>query len=261
MTPYELLIIVAIIAVARIILSLRPVRAGSSGKSTSFAREFLDPFIIAGIAAWILITFVARTYYIPSASMLPTLQIHDVLLVDKFEYRFHQPNRGDIVVFPPPIPTPDDFIKRVIGRPGDTFHVVAGIVFVNGNPLNEPYTNGYPNDKPAYELEVRNYGIYVSYGSGWQKLDPAQANIPPKSQWTAPDKIPPHCYFMMGDNRNDSEDSHVWGFAQDSGTFAAGPRKGEHAGFTGRAFLIFWPLAQAKVLSPPSTLPPATASQ
>ena len=118
MTPYELLIIVAIIAVARVVLSLRPVRAGSNGKSTSFAREFLDPFIIAGIAAWILITFVARTYYIPSASMLPTLQIHDVLLVDKFEYRFHQPNRGDIVVFPPPIPTPDDFIKRVIGRPG-----------------------------------------------------------------------------------------------------------------------------------------------
>ncbi len=67
-----------------------------------------------------LITFVARTYYIPPASMVPTLQIHDVLLVDKFEYRFHSPNRGDIVVFPPPIPTPDDFIKRVIGRPGDT---------------------------------------------------------------------------------------------------------------------------------------------
>ena len=258
MTPYELLIIVAIIAVARVVLSLRPVRAGSNGKSTSFAREFLDPFIIAGIAAWILITFVARTYYIPSASMLPTLQIHDVLLVDKFEYRFHQPNRGDIVVFPPPIPTPDDFIKRVIGRPGDSLRVFAGNVYVNEQALNEPYTA----DKPAYELEVRNYGIYVSYGAGWQQLDPSSANVPPKSQWTAPDKIPPHCYFMMGDNRNDSEDSHVWGFAQDTGSFATGPRHGERAGFTGRAFLIFWPLAQAKVLSPPSTsLPPATASQ
>ena len=94
MTPYELLTIVAIIAVARVILSLRPVVAGSSGRSTAIAREFLDPFIIAGIAAWILITFVARTYYIPSGSMLPTLQIHDVLLVDKFEYRFHRAQRG-----------------------------------------------------------------------------------------------------------------------------------------------------------------------
>jgi signal peptidase I len=257
MTPYELLIIVAIIAVVRIVLTLRPVRAGSSGKSTSFAREFLDPFIIAGVAAWILITFVARTYYIPSASMLPTLQIHDVLLVDKFEYRFHQPNRGDVVVFPPPIPTPDDFIKRVIGRPGDQLHILAGIVFINGVALNEPYIA----DKPAYELDVRDYGIYVSYGSGWQKVDPTSGNIPPKSMWTAPDRIPPHCYFMMGDNRNDSEDSHVWGFAQDSGNFATGPRTGEHAGFTGRAFLIFWPLAQAKILSAPNTATPATAMQ
>lgn len=257
MTPYELLIIVAIIAVARIVLSLRPVKAGSNGRSTAFAREFLDPFIIAGIAAWVLITFVARTYYIPSASMLPTLQIHDVLLVDKFEYRFHQPSRGDIVVFPPPIPTPDDFIKRVIGRPGDQFHVMAGIVFVNGVALNEPYIA----DKPVYELEIRNYNIYVSYGSGWQKVDPSSGNVPPRSQWTAPDRIPPHCYFMMGDNRNDSEDSHVWGFAQDSGTFATGPRSGEHAGFTGRAFLIFWPLSQAKVLSPDGTSTPATAMQ
>jgi signal peptidase I len=257
MTPYELLIIVAIIAVVRLVLSLRPVRAGSNGRSTTFAREFLDPFIIAGIAAWVLITFVARTYYIPSASMLPTLQIHDVLLVDKFEYRFHQPSRGDIVVFPPPIPTPDDFIKRVIGRPGDQLHILAGTVFINGSALVEPYTA----DKPAYELEVRNYGIYVSYGSGWQRVDPASANVPPKSQWTAPDRIPPHCYFMMGDNRNDSEDSHVWGFAQDGGKFATGPRAGENGGFTGRAFLIFWPLSQAKVLAPDNAGTAVTAPQ
>lgn len=244
MTPIELLAIVAAIAVARLVLSLRPVVAGSNGRSTSFAREFLDPFIIAGVAAWVLITFVARTYYIPSGSMLPTLQIHDVLLVDKFEYRFHVPNRGDIVVFPPPIPTPDDFIKRVIGRPGDHLEVKAGIVTINGQALSEPYEA----DKPVYELEVRNYGIFVSYGSGWQRIDPASGNIPPKSMWTSPDTIPPHCYIMFGDNRNDSEDSHVWGFAQDGGTFASGPRKGETAGFTGRAFLIFWPPSQAHIL-------------
>jgi signal peptidase I len=244
MTPYELLAIVAVIAVARAVLSLRPVVAGSAGRSTAIAREFLDPFIIAGIAAWVLITFVARTYYIPSGSMLPTLQIHDVLLVDKFEYRFRRPNEGDIVVFPPPVPTPDDFIKRVIGRPGDSLRISGGIVYLNGKALRESYTA----EKPAYNLEIRDYGIYVSYGVGWQRLDPSSANVPPASGWTAPDKIPPHCYIMLGDNRNDSEDSHIWGFAQDQGPFAAGPRKGTQGGFTGRAFLIFWPPSEAKIL-------------
>jgi signal peptidase I len=244
MTPSELLVIVAVIAVARAVLSLRPVVAGSSGRSTAIAREFLDPFIVAGLAAWVLISFVARTYYIPSGSMLPTLQIHDVLLVDKFEYRFHPPREGDIVVFPPPVPTPDDFIKRVIGLPGDQFRIDRGVVYLNGIALKEPYTA----DKPEYNLEVRNYGIYVSYGAGWQRLDPSSANVPPAAQWTAPDRIPPHCYIMLGDNRNDSEDSHIWGFAQDSGRFASGARAGERAGFTGRAFLIFWPPSQARVL-------------
>jgi len=244
MTPTELLAVVAAIAVARAVLSLRAVVARSSGRSTTIAREFLDPFIIAGIAAWFLITFVARTYYIPSGSMLPTLQIHDVLLVDKFEFRFRHPNEGDIVVFPPPVPTPDDFIKRVIGRPGDTLTVTGGTVYVNGIALKEPYVA----EKPAYNLQVRNYGIYVNYGTAWQRLDPASANVPPASQWTAPDRIPPNCYLMFGDNRNDSEDSHIWGFAQDGGRFATGARRGERAGFTGRAFLIFWPPSQAKIL-------------
>jgi signal peptidase I len=233
--------IVALFAVVRIVLSLAPVASRSNGKTTAIAREYLDPFIVAGIAAFLLITFVARTYYIPSASMVPTLEVHDVLLVDKFEYRFHKPNEGDIVVFPPPIPTPDDFIKRVIGRPGDTLSIRDGIVYLNGKALVEPYINA----KPDYDLTIKNYNVYVD----GQPIDSAYANIPPKALWTAPDRIPPNCYFMMGDNRNDSEDSHVWGFAQLDGNFATGPLAGKHAGFTGRAFFIFWPFNQAKILS------------
>lgn len=244
MTPYELLALVAIIAIIRFGLSLRPVVTASSGRSTSIAKEYLDPFIYAGIAAWLLITFIARTYYIPSASMVPTLEVHDVLLVDKFEYRFHKPNEGDVVVFPPPIPTPDDFIKRVIGLPGERLRITKGVVYINNVALKEPYIAEPPN----YDLEIRNYGIYVNDGFGWHALDASSANVPPKSAWTSPDTIPPNCYFMMGDNRNDSDDSHVWGFAQFGGAFATGPRAGERAGFTGRAFLIFWPLAQAKIL-------------
>jgi signal peptidase I len=239
-----LLGLVAVFVLARVVLTVRPVRAGSAGRSTAFAREYLDPFIYAGIAAFLLITFVARTYYIPSASMVPTLKVGDVLLVNKFEYHFHAPREGDIVVFPPPLPTTDDFIKRVIGRPGDTLRVQGGIVYVNGKALNEPYIA----ERPIYNLVIKDYGIYVDEGGGYVRLDPERANIPPRSDWTAPDRIPKNCYFMMGDNRNDSEDSHIWGFAQNAGNFASGAQAGKPAHFTGHAFLIFWPLSHARIL-------------
>ena len=245
MQPIWILGIAAVLAVIRLAFWLRPAATPSKERFDKLGKEYLDPFIYAGLAAWLLVTFVARTYYIPSESMLPTLQVHDVLLVDKFEYRFHKPNRGDIVVFPPPIPTPDDFIKRVIGLPGDKLRVSKGVVYINDVALSEPYIAAPPN----YDLEVKNYGIYVNDGFGSHPLDAGSANIPPRSQWTSPDTIPPNCYFMMGDNRINSEDSHAWGFAQLGGTFATGPRAGEKAGFTGRAFLIFFPINQARLLS------------
>jgi signal peptidase I len=243
-TPVELLALVGVIVLARIILTVRAVRS-TTGRSAHIAREYLDPFIYAGIAAFLLITFVARTYYIPSGSMEPTLREHDVLLVNKFEYRFHKPNEGDIVVFPPPIPSSDDFIKRVIGRPGDTLRIQNGAVIINGRRLVEPYIA----QPPDYNLVIKNYQVYVQdLGGDFRPLDPSQANVPPPKDWTAPDEIPPNCYFMMGDNRNDSEDSHIWGFAQFSGRFASGPLSGKPAHFTGHAFLIFWPLTHARIL-------------
>lgn len=243
-TPPMLLGLVAVFVIARVVLTARPVRAGSSGRSTNFAREYLDPFIYAGIAAFLLITFVARTYYIPSGSMIPTLKIGDVLLVNKFEYRFHAPSEGDIVVFPPPVPTSDDFIKRVIGRPGDTLKIQGGIVYLNGQALREPYIA----QPPAYNMVIKNYGIYVDNGAGYARLDTDAGNIPPRKDWSAPDRIPKNCYFMMGDNRNDSEDSHIWGFAQTTGNFATGAQAGKPGHFTGHAFLIFWPLSHARIL-------------
>ena len=227
---------------ARLALSLRPAPAGTQ-KSTSasaVAREYLDAFIVAGLVALFLITFVVRTFYIPSGSMEPTLQVHDVLLVNEFEYRFHAPQHGDIVVFPPPIESSSDFIKRLIGAPGDTFAIHKGVVIRNGQAVDEPYIK----EKPAYELVIKNYGIYVD----GQALDPQSANVPPRSQWQAPDRIPDGYYFMMGDNRNNSEDSHIWGFAQLHGEFAAGMLKGHKAGFTGHAFVLFWPLNRIRIL-------------
>lgn len=195
---------------------------------------------MAGLVALFLITFVVRTFYIPSGSMEPTLQIHDVLLVNEFEYRFHQPQHGDIVVFPPPIESTNDFIKRLIGAPGDTLRIHKGIVYRNGQAVDEPYIQ----EKPAYELEIKNYGIYVD----GEPLNSEMANVPPRSAWQAPDRIPQGFYFMMGDNRNNSDDSHMWGFAQLHGDFAAGALKSHKAGFTGHAFLLFWPLNRVRVL-------------
>jgi signal peptidase I len=244
-TPLELLALICIFAVVRVAISIKQpapiaVADGASPSARTVIREYLDAFIVAGLVALFLITFVVRTFFIPSGSMIPTLQIHDVLLVNEFEYRFAKPQHEDVVVFPPPIQSPNDFIKRLIGAPGDTFKIHNGIVYRNGEALVEPYEA----QKPNYELEIKNYGIYVD----GQALDPATANIPPKDKWQAPDKIPDGCYFMMGDNRNNSEDSHIWGFAQADGTFLAGPLKGQKASFTGHAFLIFWPLDRLRIL-------------
>lgn len=242
MTPLELLALVGVFGVLRLALGLRKPSGTESTGSTAFTvvREYLDAFIVAGLVALFLITFVVRTFFIPSASMVPSLLVHDVLLVNEFEYRFHKPFRQDIVVFPPPVPTPNDFIKRVIGMPGDRLRIHGGAVYIDGKQLDEPYIA----EPPRYELEVKNYGIYVD----GMRVDSDLANIPPKEAWSAPDRIPDGCYFMMGDNRNDSEDSHIWGFAQTDGSFATGPEKGQHASFTGHAFLVFWPLNRIHIL-------------
>jgi signal peptidase I len=250
-SPIQLLGFIAILALIRIVLTLRtrlrtaaPAPAGGDATTATPAyvvlKEYLDAFIVAGLVALLLITFVVRTFFIPTGSMEPTLQIHDVLLANEFEYRFTKPHDGDIIVFLPPIPTTDDFIKRLIGSPGERLRVHSGIVYRNGVALVEPYIAA----KPAYELEIKDYGIYVD----GTRLEPEQSNVPPRDKWQAPDRIPEGCYFMMGDNRNDSEDSHIWGFAQTGGTFYAGPEKGKNAGFTGHAFLLFWPPGRLRIL-------------
>jgi len=255
-TPLELFAVICVFAIARIALTVRPRSTGRAlavataggepgvGAAPESARtviiEYLDAFIVAGLVALFLISFVVRTFYIPSGSMEPTLQIHDVLLVNEFEYRVSKPHDEDIAVFPPPLNQPNDFIKRVIAQPGDRLRIHNQVVYRNGIALNEPYIK----ESPTYELEIKNYGIYVD----GQPLDPVEANIPPKSAWAAPDRVPDTCYFMMGDNRMNSEDSHVWGFAQTTGTFFSGERKGQKASFTGHAFFLFWPPDRIRIL-------------
>jgi signal peptidase I len=213
------------LGVARIVISSKPLE----GRAAAVARSYLDAFIVAGLVALFLITFVIRTFYIPSVSMVPSLQVGDVLLVDEIAYRLHGPNNGNVAVFRPPLDsTGPDYIKRVIGVPGDAIAISDGVVYRNGAALREPYENEPPN----YDLAIRRYGIYVN----GQPLDARAADIPPRSKWRAPNRIPDGYYFVLGDNRNYSDDSHVWGFVR-------------RASFVGRAFLILWPLSRLHALT------------
>ena len=210
--------------IARLTLSSKPF----AQRPVAAARGYLDALIVAALAALFLITFVIRTFYIPSVSMVPTLQVRDVLLVDEIAYRLHRPGSGEIAVFTPPIAAGgSDFVKRVIGVPGDSITISNGTVYRNGAALHEPYDN----QPPSYDLAIRQYDIVVN-GS---QLDPHTADIPPRALWQFPNRIPNGFYLVLGDNRNYSDDSHVWGFARASG-------------FIGRAFMIVWPSGRLRVL-------------
>lgn len=144
-------------------------------------------------------TFVAEARWIPSESMVPTLQKYDKLIIDKLSYHFNNPERGDIVVFSPTDnikkndPTlKDAFIKRVVGLPGDKVEVKGGRVYINDKPQREAYIEA----EPQYQ-----------YG---------------------PVTVPADSYLVLGDNRNNSYDSHFWGFV---------PRDN----IIGRAIVRFWP--------------------
>jgi len=145
-----------------------------------------------------------RTYYAPSESMAPTIRTGQMFVADNFAYRNAQPRRDDVVVFTPPILSPNAFIKRVVAVPGDRFAIRGGRTFVNGRGIDEPYA-----PKPApYDLTVRNYEMWVDGA----RLDRDVAVIPPRAQWTAPDTVPRACYVVLGDNRPNSLDSHAFGF-------------------------------------------------
>ncbi len=173
--------------------------------------------------------------------MIPTLRVEDTLLVDVVAYRFARPRLGELVVFTPPRPSAQPFIKRVIGVPGDTIRIADGVLYRDGAPVHEPYIN----EPTAYDLSIAHYDIYVNGNA----LDPAIADIPPKRMWQAPNRVPAGFYLVLGDNRNYSDDSHLWGFAQFDGSFVAGPlARRAQARFIGRAIMVIWPPAELRIL-------------
>lgn len=164
--------------------------------------ENIQIIVIALALALFIRAFIAEPRFIPSDSMLPTLEVGDRLVVEKISYHFHSPVKGDIIVFDPPqqlqvqgYAKDQAFIKRVIGTPGETIQVQNGKVYLNNMPLTEDYIA----ESPHYQME---------------KV-----------------KVPEDQLFVMGDNRNNSNDSHVWGFL---------PKQN----IIGHACFRFWPFSR-----------------
>jgi signal peptidase I len=186
----------------------------------STLREYFESIVIAVILALFIRTFVVQAFKIPTGSMEENLLIGDHLLVNKFVFgpsasaveRAVLPmaslKRGEVVVFKYPEEPDRDFIKRVIGLPGETVELREKKVYINGTPLNEPYVHflAPPRVGGTEFNEVTSYDVRERYG---------------------PVTVPPNQYFVMGDNRDNSQDSRYWGFL---------PREL----VKGKALVIYW---------------------
>lgn len=167
----------------------------------SVLRQYVEAFVIAIVLALAIRTFVVQAFKIPSGSMLPTLQVGDHILVNKFLYSFTDPQRGDIIVFKFPQDEGRDFIKRVIALPGEKVEVRGKQLYINDKPLAEPFA---------------------------VHLDPTTLENPrsPRDNF-GPVVVAPGQLFMMGDNRDYSMDSRFWGFL-------------DLKKVKGKAFMIYW---------------------
>lgn len=162
-----------------------------------FALDILETLVLA-VVLYFGINAVSARVRVDGFSMRPTLQDGEYILVNKLAYKFSEPVRGDIVVFVFPVNPEEDLIKRIIGVPGDTITIQDGMLTVNGVVVDEPYINAPP-----------------AYNGTWQ--------------------VPEGELFVLGDNRNDSRDSHQWGLLPIENVI-------------GRAVLIYWPPEEWQVI-------------
>lgn len=170
-------------------------------RKKSTIREYTESIVIALLLALIIRAYFVQAFRIPSGSMEDTLAIGDHILVNKFIYgtilpfsdqrvlTLRDPQRGDVIVFEYPEDPSKDFIKRVIGVPGDSIHIVDKKVYINGTVYNDPHEV----HKEAMEEASRSSGRRDNMGVV---------------------TVPPDSYFVMGDNRENSYDSRFWGFVK-----------------------------------------------
>lgn len=225
--------------------------------------EFARTAIIAVLLAIIIRSFLYEPFHIPSGSMLPTLKVGDYLFANKFAYGYsahsfpfglasfkgrylakHTPARGDMVVFKLPSDTSIDYIKRVIGLPGDTIQVLNGRLFINGHQVERKFietestTKGDETTQMTKYLETLPGGVthFIYEESDYAPLDNTEVFTVPSGH-----------YFMMGDNRDNSQDSRV--------EYAVGFVPLDN--FVGRADLLFFSIDDTGTLYEPWTWPRA----
>ena len=168
-----------------------------SSAASSLLRELAEVVVLAAIL-YIGISFAIQAVHVEGLSMFATLDDNDYLIANKLDYRLHAPQRGDIIILRPPSDNSKDFIKRIIALPGEKIQITEGVVYINGHKLDEPYL---PEQ--------------------WVALN----------SWGGPNGtvVPPNQYFVMGDNRNRSQDSRIFGFIT-------------RDRIDGRAWFRIWPL-------------------
>ncbi len=191
-------------------------------KSKSVVREYTEAIVIAVVLALFIRTFIVQAFKIPSGSMLPTLKIGDHLLVNKFIYGIKmpftgtllvpikKPERYDIIVFRYPEDPKTDYIKRVIGTPGDKIEIRDKVVFVNGEQIAD--TAAHFTDSTIIPAKMKQSRIF--------KGGPNKDNF-------GPILVPENKWFVMGDNRDNSYDSRFWGFVDENEIL-------------GKAMIIYW---------------------
>lgn len=180
--------------------------------------EYAHSFFPVLFVVWALRSFLVEPFTIPSGSMLPTLQVGDYILVNKFSYGFRlpvlgtevipvaKPMRGDIMVFKYPEQPNVNFIKRVVGVPGDRVRIRGGRVWVNDQELGREKVS-LPEGEP-WEVYFRETVGSVSH---LVRHEEGRESMSPEREWS----VPADSYFMLGDNRDNSRDSRFWGFVPD----------------------------------------------
>jgi signal peptidase I len=208
---------------------------GSGAGAKSGFREYAQSLLVTLVLALYGTTFIVQAFKIPSKSMEPTLLVGDHLLVNKFIFEgrgawyehllpYREIRRGDIIVFKFPYADHPHFVKRVIGLPGDRLRIFNQEVYVNGLRLNEPYVVHTAPDPFADNFPPHpNDYFYSSLQPEW--ADDIQNHIRNGELL-----VPPHKYFAMGDNRDQSLDSRYWGFV-------------DRDAIMGRPVIVYWSVA------------------
>lgn len=203
----------------------------------SFYKEWIEPFLIAAIVALFIRQFIVEAFKIPSGSMIPTLTIGDHLLVNKFVYgpripftdtrifTWKEPKRGEVIVFKYPENEDKNFIKRVVGLPGDKIQIVNGKLFINDQVVPIKTTNA-PADKSVEEGLSFGKPMFYEEQLG-TVMHTMQYLIDQSGKNDGPWLVPKDSVFVMGDNRDNSQDSRFWGFVRENKIL-------------GRAFIIYW---------------------